>query len=416
MSVTKQKLLIIPSWQMWPLHSGGARAQNFMFESLSDIYELHVLTEATGIIDLKSYQNHFPEVQVHFYDIKAKKPSIIETRFLEKSLHKFKSLLPKKKVNPKKEFIKTYKERLTELSKVNASKSEKIKELDLKFQFDFVQYEMDFQMPLLQTYVPKGIKILVLHEVVFCILDQMKAIFLDNALRDLENDFDKYFKKVVPLFDRVVLFNKYDAFKMTSYIKKDKIYVSPYSISIQPKLIENKSTNSKNLVFVGSGFHYPNYQGLEWFLSNVFAELLISFPDIKIYITAKWQLEFQRRFKSDRIIFIGYTSNEELEKMYTENILVCPVAFGSGLRTKIIEGLSMGSVMIANKMESTFLPELEHKKNIMLANSTKEYIQAIQELCKNEILCHSISAAAKYLFISKFHSSIVEQQRLAIYQ
>ncbi|OKP87115.1 glycosyl transferase family 2 [Paenibacillus sp. P3E] len=96
----------------------------------------------------------------------------------------------------------------------------------------------------------------------------------------------------------------------------------------------------KDLLFVGGFNHTPNYDGIVWFLNEVFQLIKQQVPDMKLYIVGSNPPEDLKAKAADDIVVTGFVTDEELEKFYNvSKLVVVPLRYGAGVKGKVVEAL-----------------------------------------------------------------------------
>lgn len=203
--------------------------------------------------------------------------------------------------------------------------------------YDIVQYEFFESLAyskLLKKYKVK--KIFIHHEIRFKAA-RLQKIYSEEYLTDLE----RYEVSLLQQFDSIVVFNKNDKDLLEIYpqLKTKQITVSEFGIPSPLITRKASSTEFKRMVFIGHQFHYPNKEGLLWFLDKIYLPNIhiIKYP---IEIVGRFDEVVKRRYSQypEKIRFLGFV--RDIENVYENSILICPIISGSGLRTKIIQAFA----------------------------------------------------------------------------
>ena len=84
---------------------------------------------------------------------------------------------------------------------------------------------------------------------------------------------------------------------------------------------------------------------------------------------------------NDRIIVTGYVEDIR-EYIASADISIVPVFMGSGLKTKIIQSMALKVPVIANSIANIGI-QAEHKKHLLIANTSQDFAKAILYLLDN---------------------------------
>ncbi|CUS80485.1 Glycosyltransferase involved in cell wall bisynthesis [Candidatus Kryptonium thompsonii] len=267
---------------------------------------------------------------------------------------------------------------------------EKLIDLLKNNKFDIVQLEGLYLAPYLSVIREnsKAKVVLRAHNIEYEILERyaewekslLKKLWLKIQARRLK----KYELGVLNSFDAIVAITDRDAKIFKESGCRIPIHVAPAGIEIE-NYNPGKDGESDSLFFIGALDWFPNQQGLEWFLKNVWSKVHEKFPDLKFYIAGRnphlWK--FSRKIsKFPNVELVGEVEDAR-GFMKSHKIMVVPVFAGSGIRVKIIEAMALGKIIITTGIGIEGI-EYEGLDNVMLANTENEFIEKIS-LCVKRI-------------------------------
>ncbi len=201
----------------------------------------------------------------------------------------------------------------------------------------------------------------------------------------------------------------------------DRVYtISPsdskYFKTIDPRLSEKLSvlypwvdqekykntqriTDDKNLVFMGALNYFPNIQGIEWFLKDIFPKILARDPDIRLIII--WheasKLLLWEGIKNNIEIING--TNKDVFYFNKARMFIVPLKSGSWIKIKVLNAMSLWRPILSTYIWAEGL-SVKHKKNILLSDNTDEWVEYILEYMNNNEKLYSIWKNAE-AFISE---------------
>lgn len=155
----------------------------------------------------------------------------------------------------------------------------------------------------------------------------------------------------------------------------------PLYLYDEPKKISYEKER-KDLLFVGGFAHTPNVDAMNWFIDEIFPIVKKEILEIKINIVgSKAPQELVNKQNAD-IIFKGYVTDEELEKLYkTSRLTVVPLRYGAGVKGKIIESLMYQVPVITTEIGIEGIPNAQNI--IAQADTIEEFAKKIVELYDN---------------------------------
>ena len=269
------------------------------------------------------------------------------------------------------------------------SKVEQKLELKLKeCEFDIVQLEGVFMasyIPLIRK-LSKAKIVLRSHNIEYLIWDRyinkinswIQKIYLQIQTDKLR----KFEHRIYQSVDAIVPITNADA----DHIRKHSsslIHTAITGVDIK-KYIKNNSLGFEpmSVFHFGSMDWIPNQEAVDWFLSMCWPTILGQVPEAKFIIAGR---NIPKRFKqlaSDSILI--FENVPDAAAIYNQfNVMIVPILSGSGMRIKIVEGLSYGKAIVSTTIGAEGI-NVTHGKEIILVDSSQEFTSAVVELLKNK--------------------------------
>ena len=136
--------------------------------------------------------------------------------------------------------------------------------------------------------------------------------------------------------------------------------------------------------FFGYYNHYPNVDGLRWYLQNVHEKIVNEIPDYTFHVFGFGDLSaIQTEFCDDQsIIYVGKVDNivRSLEPM---QILVAPLINGAGIRGKINQYSAVGRPTVSTSIGVSGMKYL-NGKSIVVADHPADFANSIINLLRNK--------------------------------
>lgn len=225
-------------------------------------------------------------------------------------------------------------------------------------------------------------------------------------------------------FDReIATLNKYDAIVTLTDVDKNKledvgvkrpIYASPAGIAMSNKFLTTLYEFNNKIVFVGPSVHFPNVQAVDWFLKDVWSEVLRLNPDLEFHVVGLWSKELQKLYeKFPKVIFHGFVNN--LSDILLNSIMVVPIHIGSGMRLKIIEAVINGCPFVTTTVGVEGLL-FKDKRDCYIADTSIEFAKKIVELSLNPELQEQFIVNSQLTYNDNYSIEVLAQKRLSIYE
>jgi glycosyltransferase involved in cell wall biosynthesis len=135
------------------------------------------------------------------------------------------------------------------------------------------------------------------------------------------------------------------------------------------------------LVFVGQMGWFPNRDGVQWFLDEVFPRILAQRPDAEFLLVGKSQGLRVPAALRDRVRLPGCV--ESLDSAIDESdVYVVPLRTGSGTRLKVLEAMAFGKAIVTTHIGAQGI-ELEPGAEALFADSADDFAAAVLRLIAN---------------------------------
>ena len=160
--------------------------------------------------------------------------------------------------------------------------------------------------------------------------------------------------------------------------------------------------------------HYPNVNGILWFLKKCWIELKRREPEFKLQIIGEWDDQQKRKIQRiyPGIIFHGYVPN--LEKYIENTIMITPINIGSGIRMKILEAVSLGIPVVSTSIGAQGLP-LKDGEDCFITDNPQIFVKDILKL-NNVKIQETIVKHAQAKISKQYSLNSLKETRLNIYK
>lgn len=196
--------------------------------------------------------------------------------------------------------------------------------------------------------------------------------------------FLKYEPVLCGKFDAALMMSREDEQRLLELNPLVKTKVIP--LGIDKELLENKrnSREKYSLVYVGSLDWYPNYDGLKWFLKEIFPLVVKKFNKTKLYLyggNIPRNFYLPESIKANIIVkgFVNDIWNDANDK----SLAVVPLRIGSGIRVKILEMLASGLNVITTRLGKEGIPA-EDGRELLIADTNNEFAEKICRFLNEE--------------------------------
>ena len=407
--MSKKKILIFSYKLPFPLTQGGAIAQYYFLQQLVAYYDITfctILNNEEKKNSLHKLQEKIPSLKISYIQREEKRRTTLEriTKIIKKINKKVSAIF---KIKQKHKSIK----RRVDFSELIDEKAFNfITETFKKESYDLVQFDFYEALSLLPL-VPKNIKKVVVHHEIRSKRNKLLNLkksdyqgYFDNCNEIIEN-------ALLGSADAVVVFNEEDKMYLNSL--KTSIHVSPFGIPNELIQKDKISSTFKRFLFIGGEFHYPNKEGLEWFLDTIYIPNIekINWP---IYIIGDWSKMIIDKYRahSQKIVFCGFVP--DLKAYYDESVMIVPILSGSGIRTKILTSLANKLPVIATPFACEgLLFDTELNNHVGLFTNESEFLNIFLNSFNDDFLTKQVNVGFDF-YNNLFGISKLVSQRVGV--
>ena len=151
---------------------------------------------------------------------------------------------------------------------------------------------------------------------------------------------------------------------------------------------------------LGSMDWLPNQDGINWILKDVFPKVKQIEKSAELHIAGRAMPNKLKSHIQDGYYNHGLVTNA-LDFMSNHKVMLVPLLSGSGIRVKIIEGMSLGKCIISTSIGVKGI-NCTNNKNILIANTEIEFIKAMCFCIKNPNKVNEIGNEANKFVLENF--------------
>ena len=211
--------------------------------------------------------------------------------------------------------------------------------------------------------------------------------------------------------DYIVPITPIDEKILAQWVDKSKMKTVLTGVDLTEYQLENDPLyESKSVFCFGSMDWLPNQQAVEWFLERCWPLVLDKIPSCKFIIAGRSIPDSFKQMASKHIhVLENVPTSNEIYSRY--NVMVVPLQSGSGLRIKIVEGLSFGKAIVSTPIGCEGIG-VQNNRDLLIAETPEKFADAVIELVENNERRNSIelnakSFAKKYLDNTKLTATLV---------
>lgn len=136
-----------------------------------------------------------------------------------------------------------------------------------------------------------------------------------------------------------------------------------------------------SMIFVGMLKYVPNYDGILFFLDEIFPIILEKIPDATITIVGKNPPSSIMNRAAHNIIVTGFVEDT---RPYIEeaSVYIVPLRMGGGTRLKILEAMAVKKPIVTTSIGCEGI-DVENGKSVLIADNPQSFADSVLELFSN---------------------------------
>lgn len=260
-----------------------------------------------------------------------------------------------------------------------------------KEEFDFIQCE--FPDIASHHFNSHAIKILDAHNVEYDNMQRMAQV-KGNVLRKwyyrqeskkLKHDEINVCKKQGALFTT----SDRDKTLFQKDVPEVPTFVIPNGVDLHYFQSTAGISEPHSIVFVGLMTYVPNYDGVTFFLDEIFPRILSKIPEATIYIVGKNPPTSISNRANKNIIVTGFVDDV---RPYIEKaaVYVVPLRMGGGTRLKIVEALAMKKPIVTTHIGCEGI-DVENRNTVLIADEPQHFADSVLELMRDHKLADQLT-------------------------
>ncbi len=137
----------------------------------------------------------------------------------------------------------------------------------------------------------------------------------------------------------VITHSKAETDLLKSQVPGAAVFTIPWSVKPQPTKVP--FSERRGFAFIGGFGHAPNRDAVRWLIKDIMPLIRSRDPSIKCFLVGSDMPDQFRQYEADGIVALGHVGN--LAEVFDRvRLTVAPLAYGAGLKGKVLESLSAG--------------------------------------------------------------------------
>lgn len=188
-------------------------------------------------------------------------------------------------------------------------------------------------------------------------------------LKLLANRLQNFEQQQITKFDALVPITDEDKKWMRAHAPHVPCYTAAAGLDI--KKLESVEIEPNSIFHLGALDWMPNQEGVKWFLDQVWPIINEKNPQLKLYIAGKNTPADFFNWNIPGVKVLGQVP-DATAFMLSKQVMIVPLLSGSGMRLKVIEGMSLGKLIVSTTIGAEGVV-YEHEKNIFIEDEPARF-------------------------------------------
>ncbi len=394
------KILQVCSKTPYPSKDGGSIAMNILTEGL--IANGHQVT----VLAINTPKHFIKEEDI---DPVYRKKTAFRSVFIDTS------------IKPIAAFFNLFSSKSYNITRFYSAQFEKeLSEILLKGNFDIVQFETLWVTPYVETVRKKSRAKIVFrsHNVEYLIWERL-ALIAKNPIKSmylklLAGRLKQYEVGMLNKYDGIACITELDALLFKKSGCSVPVIHLPFGVNLSDYKPVESLAQFPSLFHIGAMDWMPNEEAIKWFLKSVWPKIQLKYSNLNLYLAGRNMPPWLLNLKMKNVVVLGEIENP-IEFINSKSIMVVPLQSGGGMRIKIIEGMALAKTIISTSIGAEGIA-YEDKLNLIIADTEKEFEQAIEHCVTNKTFSEAIGKNARTLIENKYDNRKICERLSEFYQ
>jgi len=214
----------------------------------------------------------------------------------------------------------------------------------------------------------------------------LKLWVIKNEIELLQN----YELEIGKKCDKTIFVAEKEAQEFNRELGEDKAIAVPIGVDVEYFTYQyQKMKNKANIIgFLGAMDVAHNDSAVRFFVMNIFPKILSSVPDAEFWVVGGGAFEELLKLESSHVKFVGRVDDVRTYLGQCK-VFVCPMLFGSGIKTKNLEAMAMGIPVVTTSIGAENIGAMNGVEWVV-EDDVEKFATAVVSLLTNTMLCEMI--------------------------
>ena len=203
----------------------------------------------------------------------------------------------------------------------------------------------------------------------------------------------RYEQIEVRKFHHVIAVSESDRALMTQWVDGEHVTVVPTGVDLAEYRPDPAAPEPGPVItFVGAMDWEPNVDGVEYFAGEIWPIIQAEMPWARLRIVGRNPDRRVKKWVSESVEVTGRVPSV-VEYLHQSAVVIVPLRIGGGTRLKIYEAMATAKAVVSTTVGAEGL-DVHHGRDIMLADDTRSFAQAVIMLLRDRELRRRYEKAA----------------------
>lgn len=219
--------------------------------------------------------------------------------------------------------------------------------------------------------------------------------------------------QLAPDIDACLLCSSVDAEFVHRTVPEDKVRVIPNMVDSKTFAPKKREGNSK-LIFTGTMTYFPNRDSLFLFAKEILPRIRKHVPEVEtLVIGARPDGKVEALHGYNGIKVVGEVQNMA-DHLFANDIFVCPLRIGAGVRNKLLEAMASGMASVSTPLGAEGIA-VKHGQHALLAEPEDQFAAAVVQLLRDDSLRAAIGNKAREFILQRHCGKVVGREIEQLY-
>ena len=214
--------------------------------------------------------------------------------------------------------------------------------------------------------------------------------------------------------ERTVFVAQKEAEQFNEELGERKAMAVPIGVDTEFFRYEPKNSKENYIGFLGAMNVAHNENAVRHFIDDIFPSVIKQIPDAKFLVIGGGASDELQKLSNDHIIFSGRVKDVR-EYLDQCKVFVCPMTFGSGIKTKNLEAMSMGLPLVTTSVGAENI-NARDMQDWIVADDEQGFANAVIDLLSDENKRQIIGKNANEFIKKNFTWQVAKEKFQAIFE